>query len=184
MSYEPPVLEVQINNIVVKTIGRYYYKAFAEALNLKGDEVVLDYGSGAGGLAYYISKALKKRGTLTCVDISQRWMKLIKKRLAKCNNAIFKLGDITKLDLPDYYFDIIIVHFVIHDIPVGEQEKIINILFKVLKKGGQVILREPIEHEPEKILELFQKSGFIISAKDRVKVPVKTEAVDVRLSKL
>lgn len=184
MSYEPPILEVHINNIVVSTVGKSYYKKFVKLLNIQGKEKILDYGSGAGGPAYYIAKKLMGQGKLVCVDISERWMKSLKKKLKKFPNVVLRHGSIHTIKLEPDFFDMIVVHFVIHDIPADERSLVIDALYKKMKKGGKLYLREPLNQLPEEIVKMFEKQGFQKMSETLVHVPIFTKALDVKFIKM
>jgi SAM-dependent methyltransferase len=145
-TYEPPVLEIRITLALGMTLLSPYYHRFARDLNLRGDERVLDFGSGSGICSRHIAARLKHGGQLACVDISQGWMKVIRKTLRRYNNVSFHLGHITEVDLPDSAFDRIVIHFVLHDIPATERLGVMYSLARRLKPQGRLIVREPQGH--------------------------------------
>jgi ubiquinone/menaquinone biosynthesis C-methylase UbiE len=130
--------------LFVSSIGRrFIYKRFVDDFGLKGGERVLDFGSGWGDNEYYIAKKLKAGGRVTALDISREWQDVAKKRLRKFPNVDFVLSDVRTAPLKDGSFDVIVVSYVLHDIPRSEREDIVRSLVRKLGPGGLLHLREP-----------------------------------------
>jgi ubiquinone/menaquinone biosynthesis C-methylase UbiE len=140
--YEPSSTEIRLTLALGLTILSPYYAGFARSLNLRGDERLLDFGSGSGVCSRHIAAHLR-RGRLDCVDISHGWMGVIRKTLRSYRNVYYHLGHITDLDLPESAFDAVVVHFVLHDISASERPVVVNALARRLKPGGRLVLREP-----------------------------------------
>lgn len=146
MSYEPSKLEICLT-LGIGAIIAPCYRSYVNRLPLQDNDNVLDFGSGSGILSRHIAARLLRGGEhLTCVDISTRWMKVIRNTLRRFDNVSYQLGHITQVDLPDASFDTILIHFVLHDIPVAERPLIVQTLGRKLKPGGRLILREPQSH--------------------------------------
>ena len=160
-TYEPPPLEIKITLALGLTVLSPYYRSFAKSLNLRGNERVLDFGSGSGICTRHIAARLQRSGGhLDCVDVSHGWMEVIRKTLRRYDNASYHLGHITKLDLPASAYDAVVVHFVLHDIPATERPDVINALARKLKPGGRLLLREPAGEG----LELDELRSLTLSA--------------------
>lgn len=186
MFHEPSDLEVNINQFALKTFARPFYRDFIKAANLKGNERVLDFGSGAGGPATFIMNELKKGGGwLTCVDISKKWLNRVKKNLIEYHNVDYKLGEITSLDIPDNAYDIICIHFVLHDIEREAREQVAAAMVRKLKKGGRVFMREPVPDNSgaEDMVGLFEKEGMKRIYIKNVKIPLSGNTIEVNLEK-
>ena len=141
---EPGFLEIFITLVLGRFISSAFYQQCVDSLGLKGNEKVLDYGSGSGFGSKHIAKyLLKDGGQLTCVDISKVWMKTIKKRLKKFPNVEFKHGDISNLNIEDNRYDAVIIHFVLHEVEKHSRQDKVNILSSKLKKKGKLIIKEP-----------------------------------------
>ena len=61
--YEPPALEVGLTLGLGLTLLSPYYRRFARTLNLRGDERVMDFGSGSGICTRHIAAVYKRAGT-------------------------------------------------------------------------------------------------------------------------
>jgi SAM-dependent methyltransferase len=160
--YEPPPLEVKLTLGLGLTLLRPYYRSFARKLNLQGHEQVLDFGSGSGVCSRHIAARLDKGGQLHCVDVSRIWQIVIRRRLWRYDHVVYHCGSIGKLDLPDHSFDVILSHFVLHEIPNSQRNAIFRALAAKLKPGGRLIFREPEEggFTPEAASALAQESGL------------------------
>ncbi len=144
MGYEPRYTEIRLTIALGKTLLYPYYRGYVRSLGLKGDERILDYGSGSGMASRHIAHILSDSGgTLTCVDISQRWIEIARQTMRGYANVIYKLGPIAELDLEDGAYDSVFIHFVLHDVPAAERPEVVRHLARVLRRGGLLFLREP-----------------------------------------
>jgi ubiquinone/menaquinone biosynthesis C-methylase UbiE len=141
---EPSRLEVLLARLLGATLLKAFYREYAEALPLKGDEWVIDFGSGAGTLARDMAHRLQRYGGhVTCVDVSARLMKAALKTLRHQPNVDFQHGRIQEVQIPDECFDMAVLHFVLHDVPPNERVRTVSTLAQKLVPGGLVCIREP-----------------------------------------
>ena len=102
--------------------------------------IILDAGCGPGIVGDYISKEMEKKHNLfpivIFVDISEDMLRAVPKK----SNYIIVRGDITKLEFPDNFFDIVVTKQVLHYLPKNFQLKAIDEFHRVLKQNGQLIL--------------------------------------------
>lgn len=78
----------------------FLYKNYIRTLNLKGNERVLDFGSGSGAGSKHLAKILQKSGGhITCIDISKYWTEKAKKRMKYYDNVDFLVGQLSELQL-------------------------------------------------------------------------------------
>lgn len=150
MKKEPGYLEIFITKLVFRLYGKSVYKEFADCIPINGTEQVLDFGCGMGTVAYFTAKKLPL-GRLTCLDISKRWLNACRKKLKNCKNVIYMDSDASSLESNVY--DVIYCHFVLHDISSSDLEKVIPSLIKALKKGGILMIKEPV-NETDKLNEI------------------------------
>lgn len=105
---------------------------------------MLDFGSGSGVCSRHIAACLKRGGgRLDCVDISRGWMNVIRKTLRRYENVDYHLGHISQLNLSESTFDLVVIHFVLHDIPAPGRPGVVHALARVIKPAGRLVLREP-----------------------------------------
>ena len=124
------------------TYGRIYYKELLKALELNGSESILDFGSGTGVLAKKIIKELSNGGKLTCLDLSEAFLKKVRKKLRDYTNVDFILGDILEMRIPSNTFDIIIITWVIHHLPDEDRPDLLQSIVNTLKPDGKVYVIE------------------------------------------
>ena len=161
---EPSRLDVLLTLLVQRTFLRSSYRGYIDRLGLRGDERVLDFGSGSGFAARYIAdKPVSGNGRVTCVDVCEVWMRVAQKTLRKYPNVDFKLGEISTLDIDDGSHDVVFIHFVIHDIDQDLRPHIIEQLARNLVDGGKLHIREPLGRHGmsvETIRELMADHGL------------------------
>ena len=160
---EPNRILAALQAFTTGIMARTYYRYYIEGLGFRGDERVLEYGSGSGAMSQYLAKTLRN-GHLTCVDISRVWMGYMKKVVRKYPNIDLMHGDIADLRIPDESYDVVFVHYIIHDVPAGFQREKMRIALTKLKKGGKVFLREPTSPghgiAPEKVRAIMRENGL------------------------
>lgn len=164
--FEKPSLLWRFEDVLKNLFGEWFnYSSYVSKFKLEGSKKVLDFGCGGGIGSRRIAKRLSKEGHLTCVDISNFWISKAKKRLKNYENVEFIVGEITALDIPDSYYDIISIFYVLHDIPPSRRKEMINCLSKKLNEGGRLYISEPTKRShgmtSEEIYRLMSQAGFI-----------------------
>jgi ubiquinone/menaquinone biosynthesis C-methylase UbiE len=155
--------------IIIDELGNnhlfgFIYKQYIKTLGLRGDETLLDFGSGSGAGSKHLAKILRSGGELICVDTSAYWTAKAKKRLRKYKNVTFHTDPLTELNLPTAYFDVIYVFYVLHDVSKPLRPGIVKEFFRILKPDGRLCLKEPQREDDGmpvcEIKELMSSSGF------------------------
>lgn len=136
--FEAAAARVFTNRLLGPLYGRY-----VDQMVLRGDERVLDYGSGSGAAARHLAARLSPDGHLTCVDISERWQKTLRSVLRAYPMVEFRLGDIRTMELPEESYDVVLVHWMLHDVPPWDRPGIVARLAGLLRPGGRLFSREP-----------------------------------------
>jgi SAM-dependent methyltransferase len=122
-----------------------------------GEEVVLDVGCGRGLMMIGAARRLTT-GVAIGVDLwreedqadnSPDATKENAKRAGVLDRVRVETGDACKLPLPDSSADVVLSHWVIHNLP-SEQDRLraLNEMWRVLKPGGVILLAD-IEHTAE-----------------------------------
>jgi ubiquinone/menaquinone biosynthesis C-methylase UbiE len=110
---------------------------------IKDGDIVLDAGC-ANGFAT-IKHATEKDINITGIDYAESMIDYANENLeiSKLKNINFKVNDITKLEFPDNYFDVVYTTRVLINLPTWEeQKKGIFECLRVVKKGGTVVFSE------------------------------------------
>jgi ubiquinone/menaquinone biosynthesis C-methylase UbiE len=116
--------------------------ALEYAFHLSGDvrgKTVLDLGCGSGEDVVILAE---RGAQVVGIDISPDLVAIAQQRIGNANlTATVKVGDAYNTGLPDESVDVIFCIALIHhlDIKVARDE-----MWRILRKGGTVILKEPI----------------------------------------
>jgi ubiquinone/menaquinone biosynthesis C-methylase UbiE len=150
-----------MNGILGPVYGRY-----VDQMGLRGDERVLDYGCGSGAAARHLAKHLRAGGgRLTCMDVSERWQRTARRALHACPHVEYRLGDVRTMDLPEASFDVVLVHWMLHDVPPWDRPTIVAELARLLRPGGRLFSREPTNARhgmpAAQLRDLFTAAGLI-----------------------
>jgi ubiquinone/menaquinone biosynthesis C-methylase UbiE len=141
---EPGRIEVLGQRFLTNPLLGPLYGRYVDQMGLRGDERVLDYGSGSGAAARHLAKRLEAGGgRLTCMDVSARWQAAIRRVLRGRSNVDFLCGDVRDLGLPAGSFDVVLVHWMLHDVPPRDRPSIVAELARLLRPGGRLFSREP-----------------------------------------
>ena len=100
-------------------------------------------GQDGGGHRFLYSSILRGNGHATLLDISSGWQRVAKKQLRCFSNLRFKKADIFSAGIEDGSFDIIALHFMLHDIGQSERRAIVFELVMKLKPCGYINFGEP-----------------------------------------
>ena len=134
---EPGRVEVLAAPLFTNVLLSPLYRRYVDQMGLRGDERVLDYGSGSGAAARHLAKRLRAGGgRLTCMDVSARWQKVLRRVLRAYPDVEFRLGDVRTMGLPEASFDVVLVHWMLHDVPPRDRPAIVAELARLLRPGG------------------------------------------------
>ncbi len=119
-----------------------YWRHAASALLEKKDARVLDVCTGTGELAFQLSKRLNGGGRGIGIDFSEKMLFLAKEKVAgrRIKNVSFLLGKAEALSFPDALFDCVTSGFSMRNLM--SLEKGLQEMFRVLKKGGRLVILE------------------------------------------
>ena len=140
---EPGRAEAQAARLFTNLLLSPLYGRFVDDMDLRGDERVLDYGSGSGAAARHLARRLERAGHLTCVDVSARWQAVLRRVLRAYPAVEFRLGDVRTMELPEAGYDVVLMHWMLHDVPPWDRPPILAELARLLRPGGRLFSREP-----------------------------------------
>jgi SAM-dependent methyltransferase len=137
--------------------------ALEEVLDLKGDEVVLDFGCGSGRFSYWIAPKVKK---VVGLEITPEMIDLAEKNRTAMN-VEFMLYDGAHFTNPSNSFDLVFSVWVLQYMNRETLKKTLIHLAEALKKGGKLFLIEQASDNPkvgrpgvEDYLQAFKESTF------------------------
>ncbi len=152
------------------------YRRYVDQMGLRGDERVLDYGCGSGAASRHLAKRLQAGGRLTCMDVSERWQRTARKTLRAYPEVEFRLGDVRAMGLPGASFDVVLVHWMLHDVAPWDRPTIVVELARLLRPGGRLFSREPTGAKhgmpAAQARELFAAAGLSESLATEGKAPL------------
>jgi ubiquinone/menaquinone biosynthesis C-methylase UbiE len=169
----PPLLFRMCDALSNSRIFSFIYSGFIRTIGLSGGETVLDFGSGSGTGSKYLAEILAKGGgSLTCVDTSHYLMNIAKKRMAKYGNVRFFNAPIQEIGLSADSFDVICMHYVLHEVTPKLRSGIVKEFYRMAKPSGRVCLQEPQREYDgmpiSEIRDLMSEAGFReVSAKEK-----------------
>lgn len=141
--------------VLYSKFGKFKHRdRILNKIEWKGDENVLDIGSGAGLLMIGAAKKLKS-GKSIGIDIYDK-KDLTKNTIERTRTNIKLEGvtkkaeileeDVIKTDFPDDYFDVIISNLCLHNIKKSKDRKAACAeIYRILKPGGTVIISDFIK---------------------------------------
>lgn len=119
-----------------KQAQKNYLEKFSELPKLRSGDRVLDAGSGQGAMARYL--ATKTGAEIIGMTITPREIRVSEKLSRKMSNPPkFVLGDYTKTDFPDDYFDVVYVNETLSH--VKDVEAAMCEFYRLVKPGGRVV---------------------------------------------
>lgn len=128
-----------------KTIEFYLQKYTLDEM-FKG-KIVVDIGCGAGGKSiYYASRGAEKVYGLEILEKYKEEAEALAKELSMEDKFEFVTGDSAALPFGDNFADTVIVNDAMEH--VGNPEKTLSEILRILKKGGKVYINFPPYHHP------------------------------------
>ncbi len=161
----PGRTEIFMTALLHHGLASGWYSKYAASLGLNGDEHVLDFGAGSGALSRHLARRLLAGGgRVTCLDTSEVWTQVARKRLRSFPNVEFHVADISAFDGDPDGYDVIVVHLVLHEIEPAKRQEIVDALARKLKGTGTLFIREMSREghgmSPDEVRQLTQHAGL------------------------
>lgn len=146
----------------VHNIQENDWKAFMNAVDPQPGEVILDGMCGYGACAKGIN-TITTEADLYFLDESEVQIKRAKENFPTLDGSRFKTEAMELSSFEDAFFDKVVIKMGLHEVPLIDQPKIANEVYRILKPGGKLILWDIMLDEDTQ--ELFQT---IIRKKDEL----------------
>ncbi len=137
--------------------------ALEEVLELKGDEVVLDFGCGSGRFSYWMAPKVRK---VVGLEVTPEMIDLAEENRT-VENVEFMIYDGIHFPMMKYRFDIIVSVWVLQYMERGGLKKTVLELSRYLKKSGKLCLIEQSSDnldvgrpKVEEYLQAFKESNL------------------------
>ncbi len=113
-------------------------------LKIQEGSHVADIGCHEGYMTVKLSKTVKAKGKVYAIDVDQSRLNTLKRRLEdrKIENVTVVKGDYDNPKLPTNALDAVIILDTYHE--MDDHDKILDHIKSSLKKGGRLVLCEPI----------------------------------------
>lgn len=120
---------------------------------------IADLGAGEGMISQLLAERAKK---VYCIDSSKSMVRVGRELAKKKNlsNLIYKLGDLEEVPLPSKSVDLVLLSQSLHH--AHHPDKALSEAYRVLRKGGQMVILDLKKHQFEKAREAYgdQWLGF------------------------
>ncbi|MFQ6051919.1 MAG: class I SAM-dependent methyltransferase [Candidatus Hydrothermarchaeota archaeon] len=126
-------------------------------LNLRGDEIILDVGTGTGHLAEILSQKLPN-GYIIGIDQSQAMLKVARENIVKKNlsNYYVLKSHAEDIIFKDSTFEIAFLVISLHHF--RDPMLALNEIYRVLKRDGTLVLYEPLGPKDLKLREVLEEA--------------------------
>jgi ubiquinone/menaquinone biosynthesis C-methylase UbiE len=155
-----------------------YLRGLVASLALTGSENVLDFGSGPGSEAIHLTRALDGGGRVACLDVSSSWLAEARERLRGVDNVDFLLGSATEVGLPAEAYDLVVAHYVLHDVDPDSLPGALAALARSLRRGGRFLVVEPVgSHHglsADELVSLMREAGLAEQSRELIQPPFGT----------
>ncbi len=158
-----------MNDLMSFGIHRLWKRYTVSLTGVRTGQQVLDIAGGTGDLAKAFSKIVGKSGHVVLSDINQAMLEVGRERLlnAGCNNVDFILANAETLEpFADESFDLVTISFGLRN--VTDKEKALRSMYRVLKKGGRLVVLEfskPIFKPLSKAYDIYSFTALPLMGK-------------------
>jgi len=136
-----------------------------ETIGARGDEIVLDLGTGVGHTAFAVAPRVRE---VVGIDLTSEMIALAREGAAerKIANVRFVRGDVSELPFPDASFDVATSRYSAHH--YHQPERVLHELARVLRPGGRFVLVDTISPE-EPALDTFINAVEVLRDRSHVR---------------
>ena len=154
-----------MNDLMSFGMHRFWKKYTTEISGIKENDVVLDLAGGTGDMAYRFSKIIGPKGRLILCDINNSMLTEGRKKLIDKGviNIDFIQANAEKLPFKENHFDCVNIAFGLRN--VTDKELALKQIYKILKKGGRLLILEFSKINNKALSKLYDFYSFSIIPK-------------------
>jgi demethylmenaquinone methyltransferase/2-methoxy-6-polyprenyl-1,4-benzoquinol methylase len=158
-----------MNLITVGTYPRFIHRVVRD-MNVAEDDDILILGAGTGRNACLMHRYLSNEGSILGLDIGDEMLTQAKRRCRSHKNITFEKRRIDE-ELPyGEAFDKVFMAFVMHGFVQEDRDRIIDNAFRALRAGGQFLILDYSECEPD-------ESSWLVRRVFQMECPLATDFV-------
>ena len=154
-----------MNDLMSFGMHRFWKKYTTEISGINKNDVVLDLAGGTGDMAYRFSKIIGPKGRLILCDINNSMLTEGRKKLIDKGviNIDFIQANAEKLPFKENHFDCVNIAFGLRN--VTDKELALKQIYKILKKGGRLLILEFSKINNKALSKLYDFYSFSIIPK-------------------
>lgn len=140
-SYEKRIVQYE----KIHSIDEKDFEMLVTTIDPRNNQIILDVCCGYGAVSKRLKdkiEELKLNTKLVLIDNSSLQISRARENFKDLENIEILEGDATKTDFPDEYFDTIVNKMGLHEVPKDVQELMVQELYRILKKDGQIVIWE------------------------------------------
>lgn len=149
---------ILLNKILTLGRDKKWRQAATEAITPRPQSKILDACTGTADLALKIAEKFP-HAEIHALDYSPDMLSIARQRQARqgLRNLVFKQGDCTRMEFESGYFDYVTVSFGFRNLSFSRDnlDKALREIYRVLKKGGRLIIIETSQPENRLIRKIF-----------------------------
>jgi len=140
--------------------GRRMRQMFAEDLQLRPGDRVLDVGCGPGRLAMIFAERVAPTGSVTGIDPAPEMIKRATSRARRKQLPVaFQVAFAQRLPFPNATFDALACTLVLHHVAGDDRQAAVQEMYRVLKPEGRLLIAEFTQgHGPHALLRLHRST--------------------------
>lgn len=145
-----------------------------DALKLRGDEVLLDVGTGDGVVAIAAAKRMPQGSVIAADDWRRPHSgRSLSPAIARANAEAEGVGQRVRvcttsfetLDIPSASVDVAVACFALHHLERDARERALGEMVRVLRPGGRLLVAEPVRRA--EIAATLERAGLTVTRESR-----------------
>ena len=137
-------------NIVTGGTYPFFIRRVIRDMRIQPTDAILDLGAGTGRNACLMARYLDDQGRILGLDIGPEMLAQARRRCQRLRNVAFEKRRVEEALDTQRAFDKVFISFVLHGFVHEERLKIVRNAYRALRPGGQFLILDYDEFEPER----------------------------------